>query len=104
INRPIQADCINRDILQERADTWPDSPREADDLGARDLHAQLLDQDLHRLDAPSTEFVGRQYTRPRIENLYRIHSGLELPDEIINGSVDQNIDEERDPFRIIVRK
>jgi hypothetical protein len=44
-----------------------------------------------RLDAPSLKLLGRKDSRPGIENLDRINTRRELPNEIARRSIDQNL-------------
>ena len=67
--------------------------RKADDLRVGNLLADRGDDPGGGLDAPFAKLAGRQNSRPGVENLHGIDTGLELPDQIARRSLHQEIDE-----------
>src|ERR1700720_3913943 len=74
--------------------------RKADDARRRKLFTHARYDPRCRLDAPFAEFLGRQHTRPCIEDLYRVDTGRKLPDQIACRRLDQYIDELCESFGI----
>ena len=66
------------------------------------LGAQLGDDALERLDAPTLEFGGRQHARPGVEYLHRLGAGLYLAQEVGGGSLDEPIDQRREQFWLAI--
>ena len=58
----------------------------------------------HRLDTPFSEFIGRQNSRPGIENLHRINASLKLADQISSPTPRPAFDELRKRLRITDRQ
>ena len=99
LDGPVQADRIDRDSVEIAAELGAGAARKADDLRVRNALANRGDNARARLDAPAAKLIGRQHTRPGIENLHGIDAGLELPDQIAGRSFDQKIDQIRKGIR-----
>src|ERR1700730_8910790 len=78
--------------------------RKADDARCRKLFTHARHDPRCRLDAPFAEFLGRQHTRPSIEDLYRVDTGRNLPDQIACRSLAQYIDKLRKSFGMPIRE
>src|SRR5215813_4776013 len=76
INRPIKADCIDRDVFDVAQESGTDATRKSDHLRIRYVAAYFCDDALGGTDTPAMEFVRRQNAGPGIENLHRIRACL----------------------------
>src|SRR5262249_31095860 len=81
INRPIEADPINGDVSDVAQERGAHPTRKSNHLRARYVAAYLRDDALSGTNAPAMEFLRRQNAGPGIENLYRIRTCLQLPDQ-----------------------
>src|SRR6516225_8010339 len=88
INRPIEADRIDRDVFDVAQERGADATRKSNHLCAWYVAAYFCDDALGGTDTPSIEFVRRQDAGPGIENLHRIRACLQLPDQITGGCID----------------
>src|SRR5437764_2204451 len=82
IDRPIEPDRVDRNLLHVARQhgsgtTWkPDDPR------TRNRAAHIIDDLAGRIDAPGRELVGSQNTGPGIEDLYGISPCPQLTNQI----------------------
>ena len=102
IDCPIEPDRIDRNLFDIAQQGGPDPARKSNDFRSRHLLANFGDHTLARLDAPSAQFFGRQHPGPGIEDLHRIDACLQLSDQIARGSIDQDIDQLREPVGITI--
>ena len=82
LDHPVQSDRIDRDVIEIAPQLGPGAARKADDLAPGIRSRTAATMRARRLNAPLSELVSRQYSRPGIENLHGIDAGLELPDQI----------------------
>ena len=66
--------------------------------------ANLRDDALRRLDAPASEFLGREHACPGVENLHGIDACLQLADQIACRGVDQLVDQRRKTIGVAHRR
>src|SRR5215472_9435862 len=104
IDRPIEADGIDRNIFDIAQERGADTTRKSDYLCTRYVAAHLRDDALGGANAPSMEFVRRQNAGPSVEDLHRVRTCLQLPDQITGGRVDQLVDEFGKSIRISIGK
>ncbi len=90
---PIEPHRIDRHGIEIALQLSPGAARKADDARRRKLFTHARHDPRCRLDAPFAEFIGRQHTRPGIEDLHGIDTGRKLPDQIACRGLDQYIDE-----------
>src|SRR5262245_27303072 len=76
IDRPIEADGIDRNIFHVAQERSADTTRKSDYLCARYVAAHFRNNACGRIDAPSLEFVRRQNAGPGIENLHGVRTCL----------------------------
>ena len=93
INRPIEADRIDRDVFNVAHERRADATRKSNHLRIRYVAAYFRDDALSGSDTPAMEFVRRQNAGPGIENLHRIRACLQLLDQITGGCIDELVDE-----------
>jgi hypothetical protein len=79
--------------IEIAAELGTGAARKADDTCSRNFAANPFDNPRMRPDAPPLELLGREDSRPGIENLHRIDACHELPHEIAGGRIDQNVDQ-----------
>src|SRR6266566_6356840 len=104
IDRPIEADGIDRNIFHVAQERSTDTTRKSDYLCPRYMTAHFRNDARRGIDAPSLEFERRQNAGPGIENLHRVHARLQLPDQITGGCVDWLVDEFGKSLRIPISK
>ena len=104
LGRPVYADRIDANGLEIAFELGSGAAGKPDDRCFWNALAQLRDNPCARLDAPFAEFVGRQHSRPGVENLYGIDSCRKLPGQIARRGLDQNVDQFRKNIRKPIRK
>src|SRR5215831_17230225 len=104
INRPIEADRIDRDVFNVAHERRADATRKSNHLRIRYVAAYFRDDALSGSDTPAMEFVRRQNAGPGIENLHRIRACLQLLDQITGGCIDELVDELGKSLRISIGK
>src|SRR5260370_17668264 len=72
INRPIEADRIDRDVFDVAQERGTDATRKSDHLRTRYVAAYFCDDASGGTHTPAMEFVRRQTPVPATENLPRI--------------------------------
>src|ERR1700685_1885399 len=97
---PIEPHRINRHSIQIALQLGARAAWEAYDSRRWNVLTHAGYNPRHRLDTPFTEFIGRQHTRPGIEDLHGIDAGRKLFDQVAHRSLDQNFDELREGLRM----
>src|SRR5262249_20327396 len=101
VDRPVEADGMNRNLLDVSCEGRHVGAGKADDPCFRPLRADLLADFSHRSDAPALEFTRPEHAGPAVENLHCIDPCLELMYEIFDRRRHQTIDQLADPHRIL---
>src|SRR5271156_1460583 len=73
LDHPIQSNGIHRNSIEIAFEFRPGAARKADDFRVRESAAYLFDYPGNWPNTPLVEFTGRQYPRPRVENLHRVN-------------------------------
>src|ERR1700722_18606332 len=104
INRPIEADRVDRYVLDVTAKRGPCSTWKADDLRFRNLVAHSGDDLGCWSDAPPFKLLRAQHSAPGIEDLNGISASSKLPDQVVNRCLRHTIDKPCEPVRLSIRK
>src|SRR4029077_4480332 len=104
VDRPVKPNCVNRDCSNVSPQFAAGTARKADNLSRWYLRSNRSSDASAGFDTAPVKFVACHDSRPRVEHLYRVDAGLELPDQITNRGLDQDIDQGLEHVGMPVRK
>ncbi len=102
LNHPVKTNCIDGNRVEIIAQLSRSAARKPNDLRVRNPLTNGRNDSRGRLDAPLPELTRWENPRPGVEDLHRVYTGFELPDEITSRCIDQLVDQPGKILRMVI--